>query len=258
MTEADWFACYCDHAERKRDDIVPFPADEVQVLTNGQKGLTTAKGAVQIWENLKESIEAHRALSPDLKVLDYGCGWGRITRILLREFEDDNIYGVDVDPGLIKSAQACVPSCHFSVIESMKPLPFEAESFDIIFANSVFSHLSERSAVATLAELQRVTKPGGLVITSVLERPEMEKFYSRTEKQKEWITGILGPLDKASATLDAKGFVWGDTGRWKDYGIAIMTNEWVRDLFAKEGLDLLASTRTTNPGSQNYKVGLKK
>ena len=45
ITEEEWFDIYLAHADRSRNDLIPFPEEEIQVLTNNQKGLTTARGA---------------------------------------------------------------------------------------------------------------------------------------------------------------------------------------------------------------------
>ena len=256
ITEDEWFDIYLAHADRSRDDLIPFPDEEIQVLTNNQKGSTTAKGAIDIWSTIKQSCSKIRALERDWKVLDFGCGWGRITRLLPYYFDISNIYGVDVDDRLISSANTLLPNLHHSLIESMKPISFDNEKFDLIFANSVFSHLSEKSARYTLKEISRKVKSGGIVITSVLERSEMEKFYAN-EMQKEWITNILGEREKASLELFETGFMWGSTHRWDNYGIAIMTPEWIEELFASCDLKLTSVDAKQHAGGQPFKIGIK-
>jgi len=49
----------------------------------------------------------------------------------------------------------------------MPPLPYAAESFDVIYCLSVFTHLNETMQDAWLAELRRVLQPGGLLILTV-------------------------------------------------------------------------------------------
>jgi predicted SAM-dependent methyltransferase len=123
----------------------------------------------------------------------------------------------------------------------------------LAFANSVFSHLSEVSAIATLSELIRVLSPDGLLIVSVLEQGEMQKFYSNV-KQKEWIEKVLGGQCEAEQSLLQNNFVWGDTKRWDNYGIAIMNESWLSDTLSSLGAELVGAYRTNEAGSQNYKV----
>ena len=131
-----------------------------------------------IFKTLRDTLN-HYELKRMPKILDYGCGWGRITRLMATLSDDANVHGVDVDSRLIASANECASTIQFSEIESMGTLPFDTDYLDLAFANSVFSHLSEVSAIATLGELTRVLSPDGLLIVSVLEHVEMEKFYKR-------------------------------------------------------------------------------
>ena len=258
LTEQEWFDLYIDHALGKRSDVIPFPGENLQCLTNSKKGLDTAKGAIEIWRTIKEGAESVKPIDREWKVLDYGCGWGRMTRLLPFYFEPKNIFGVDVVEEFVQSANQLMPSIVHKTIKSMQPIPFQAESFDLIFANSVFSHLSEKSARYTVEELVRILKPGGVIVLSVLEQPELEKFY-KTEEQKKWITGILGNLDDAVERLNTgSGFIWGDTKRWDNYGITVMRSEWMENLYHENGLLYKGSFRSALPGSQNYKVGLKR
>ena len=57
-----------------------------------------------------------------------------------------------------------VPVCVFAPNDAHPPLPFPDESFDLIYATSVFTHLDERLQFEWLSELQRVSQPGGIVL----------------------------------------------------------------------------------------------
>ena len=243
---------YLKAAKANKSNIFKFPSEDVQVITNGLKGEVTAKGALSIFKELTKTIEQFESFN-NPRILDYGCGWGRITRLLATLSDDNNIYGVDVDSRLISSAKQCAKSLTFGEIQSMRPLPFANDSFDLIFANSVFSHLSEKSAISTLLELVRLLNPNGKIIVSVLELKEMKKFYS-SEKQREWIEKILGSQEKAEQVLSRDNFVWGDTKRWDNYGIAIMNDVWLNDNLNNMSAELIGSYRTNEAGSQNYKV----
>ena len=235
-----------------KSKIFEFPSSDIQMITNSLKGEATALGALEIYSALAKVLRQQR-LTSDPKILDYGCGWGRITRLFPTLSSDANVYGVDVDSRLISSANECADTIKFSAIESMGELPFETASFDLIFANSVFSHLSEQSAMFTLTELIRVLSPKGLLIVSVLELNEMEKFYSN-QKQREWIEKILGSQEDATRVLMENNFVWGDTKRWDNYGIAIMNDCWLNNHLANIGAKLADTYRTGTARSQNYKI----
>ena len=246
---------YLTASQLGNSNVFEFPSSDIQMITNSMKGEATALSALEIYSALTKMLH-QQELKSDPKILDYGCGWGRITRLFPTLTSDENVYGVDVDSRLISSANECASTMEFKEIESMGELPFDSGGFDLIFANSVFSHLSEKSAMSTLTELVRVLSLEGMLIVSVLELKEMEKFYSN-QKQREWIEKILGTQEEATKMLTEKNFVWGDTKRWDNYGIAIMNDSWLEDHLSTIGAKLIDTYRSGAAGSQNYKIIVK-
>lgn len=95
------------------------------------------------------------------KILDFGCGSGRILTEFFRSGAD--IYGVDVDRDVIDIAKIWgksegVEPSRFKFYDGTR-LPFDDGYFDYCFSTSTFEHL-ERPALS-LKELSRVIKPGG-------------------------------------------------------------------------------------------------
>lgn len=101
-------------------------------------------------------------------MLDYGCGWGRLIRLLYKYTPPARIYGVDPWD---KSIDICKESgirADLAVSDYLpKTLPFEGKKFDLIYAFSVFTHLSERAATMALAACrERIKNDGMMVITA--------------------------------------------------------------------------------------------
>lgn len=97
--------------------------------------------------------------------LDFGGGCGRVSRHLLGRAEPAELDGVDVDARQIAWARRHLPGRWF-VGPGEPPLPLPAASYDVVFAVSVFTHLSEPLQDAWLDELGRVLAPGGLLVAS--------------------------------------------------------------------------------------------
>jgi SAM-dependent methyltransferase len=159
---ADWEQVYLAHASGKRSDLIPFPDENIQRLTNSAAGEDSARDGIQILRQLLLMAQEIRPLPRTSRVLDYGCGWGRLTRLLPYCIDIENIVGIDVDERLISSANELLPFLDHRLIESMTPLPFDDHSFDLVFANSVFSHLSLPSHRYAMGEIARVLKLGEL------------------------------------------------------------------------------------------------
>lgn len=108
-----------------------------------------------------------RALS-NANVLDFGCGWGRLVRLLYKYVPSDQIYGIDpMEASLQQCREAGLRGHFFKSDYIPRALPTPAGlRFDFIFAFSIFTHLSEkvaRIALNTLAE--HLSDEGLLVLT---------------------------------------------------------------------------------------------
>jgi SAM-dependent methyltransferase len=100
-------------------------------------------------------------------VLEFGCGAGRMLRHLLPEAEQaEAFYACDVHGASVAwvDAHLCPP---FRVFESgsLPPLPLADASVDLVYASSVFTHLTD-TAAAWLLELRRVLRPDGLLFAT--------------------------------------------------------------------------------------------
>ncbi|MEX2210730.1 MAG: class I SAM-dependent methyltransferase [Gaiellaceae bacterium] len=95
------------------------------------------------------------------RVLDFGCGVGRVTRALAAHF--DEALGVDVSALMVDHARrvnADVPNARFEVDPALP----EA-SFDLVYSRIVLQHLPRRRDVlGYLEEFLRVVRPDGLVV----------------------------------------------------------------------------------------------
>lgn len=102
------------------------------------------------------------------RVLDFGCGSGRVLRHFLAEAQSAEFWGCDVhEPSIEWIRGNLVPPLHVFVNSELPPLPQMDGSFDAIWAASVFTHLTS-SWSAWLIELHRILKPGGLFLVSYL------------------------------------------------------------------------------------------
>ena len=107
-----------------------------------------------------------RALSEGLgsvrgeRVLDFGCGTGRIASWLTRN--GAAVEGVDITTEMVDAAGANVPGASFQVVDGMS-LPFEDAHFDVVTSVYVLQYYVTRGT-NMLAELTRVVRPGGRLV----------------------------------------------------------------------------------------------
>jgi ubiquinone/menaquinone biosynthesis C-methylase UbiE len=115
-----------------------------------------------LWEELKKFKDL---IKDGEKVLDLGCGNGRLLKIL----QDKKIeyIGVDSSRKLIEIAKEKHPNFQFLVADALS-LPFLENSFDKVFSISVFHHIpSEELRLQFLKEIKRILKPKGILILTV-------------------------------------------------------------------------------------------
>ena len=119
-------------------------------------------------------LEDYAGLSAESRLLDWGCGAGRLAvgvRHALGNVED--YHGVDVQQRLIDWAAANLTNPHmrFTCVDvanerynpdgrPIREIPAEDASVDVFYAYSVWSHLLEEDTAAYLAELARLLAPG--------------------------------------------------------------------------------------------------
>ncbi|HKA66551.1 MAG TPA: class I SAM-dependent methyltransferase [Solirubrobacterales bacterium] len=122
-------------------------------------------------EQTREAIE--RALPGDWSwarksVLDFGCGAGRAIRHLVPLAPECDLWGSDIDAQCIEwDKRHLSPPASFVVNEEVPPLPFPAGRFDLVYALSVFTHITTHWP-AWLLELDRILAPGGRLIVTIM------------------------------------------------------------------------------------------
>jgi SAM-dependent methyltransferase len=103
-------------------------------------------------------------LRPAINLLDIGCGPGTITLGLAEAVAPGHVTGIDHDAAHVDEAKALaegrgMTNVTFQLADALS-LPFQEETFDAVFENDVFVHLSQ-NAVRAAREAYRVLKPQG-------------------------------------------------------------------------------------------------
>lgn len=98
-------------------------------------------------------------------VLDFGCGCGRVLRHL--RHLPAALHGCDSNPVAVEWCANHLPFGAFAVNALESPLDYDAGTFDLVYAFSVFTHLPPRLQDHWMRELHRVLKPGGALVVSL-------------------------------------------------------------------------------------------
>jgi SAM-dependent methyltransferase len=144
------------------------PAPELQATWNGRSGLSLASQSKAFYSKVRGSYARHGATSLSAAlVLDFGCGWGRLTRYFARDVAAGCLFGCDpLEPILDVCRKDGVPATFARSDFTPDRLPF-GEQFDLAFAFSVFTHLSEAAHERCLLALHGSLKPGGILVVTI-------------------------------------------------------------------------------------------
>lgn len=105
------------------------------------------------------------------KVLDFGCGYGRMIRLMYYFTNPENIFAVDPWDESIRLCHEAKVLGNFAISDYVpRLLPFQNVRYDLIYAFSVFTHLSEKTTKIALQTLRNYTSDDGLLVITI--RPE--------------------------------------------------------------------------------------
>jgi len=118
-------------------------------------------------------------------VLDAGCGTGYCTKLLAKRFPKGKVFGVDIAPGMIVKAnknKGLFDKTKYQVSD-IEQLPFASNTFDLVFSNLATHWINDQKTL--FIELNRVLKPGGLLIFSTLGTDtlmELKESWSKVDQ----------------------------------------------------------------------------
>ena len=145
-------------------------------------------------EHTNEIMANAVSLTPEMRVLDLGCGYGSTARYLAANFgcavTGANISEKELELARSRAAEAGLDDRLSFEYGDFHHLAYGDESYDVVWSQEAFLHAVDKNAV--LSECRRVVRPGGsLVFTDILVRrstPEAdrERIYDRVKSPDMW------------------------------------------------------------------------
>jgi ubiquinone/menaquinone biosynthesis C-methylase UbiE len=106
-------------------------------------------------------------LNNPLRILDWGCGCGRLTYLLSKISTSFEIHGCDIDKEAVDWCRGNITGVEFKVISPIPPTDYGSNFFDFVIANSVLTHLTKDMQLRWLDEMRRIISPNGLLVASL-------------------------------------------------------------------------------------------
>jgi SAM-dependent methyltransferase len=188
---------------------LPFPGEDLAFRVAGTSDRAWFFGSGRrSAEDISSILAMARSRMQDhARILDFGCGCGRILLWLKNIAGTSTLYGIDIDSAAIAWAQENLPYARVAVNNPLPPTEFPDGFFDFVYSQSVFTHIDEAYQDAWLGELRRIVKLGGLLLLSV----NGEHGFQQLEEA--WRAQGVDP-GSLRASLDRDGLLYIKDDSW--------------------------------------------
>jgi ubiquinone/menaquinone biosynthesis C-methylase UbiE len=167
--------------ERRRSHWANYVNDS---KSRSSSALTTAENFIK-WA----------PISKGSRILDMGCGHGRVAELVIEKVPGLELVGVDMTRHLLDNF-AVKPGTNDSKITlicgDITNLPLGDSEFDAVISSRVFQYLSD--PMAGVREAVRVLKPGGSLVIAIPNKLNVIKFLTYKPKLyspfqvRDWFT----------------------------------------------------------------------
>lgn len=146
-------------------------------------------------------------------VLEYGCGYCRILKLVEDDFKGKIIEGCDISPHQLKNAEKLLgkdTKCRLFLVNG-KTIPKEDNSYDIVYICNVLEHQTHEIINNVRSEILRVAKKYIIL---------MEPNHTSEEEA----------LDKSEGTgIDKTCYLHNNTAYFESKGCKILKCEWIKE-----------------------------
>ena len=150
--------------------------------------------------------------------------------------------GIDIDETALAACRETNRWCRFEACEVLPPTEFEAGSFDLIYAYSVFSHLSQEAHLRWLEEFKRILRAGGMLLLTTLGRDFIERSTDWTMQEpaslaawQRQAAGAFSPADDWLAAYDRGELCYRPVDEQKNphFGFTCIPERYVRTVWSR-------------------------
>ena len=122
----------------------------------------------EVGKIMSKFVQSH-GLSSGMKVLDFGCGSGRLAYALSKDIDLHSYVGIDIVKDLLRYAGRKCPSNYKFLINNSLSIQLKDSNFDFAFGFSIFTHLLQTEIMLYSQQIFDLLRPGGTFIYSFIE-----------------------------------------------------------------------------------------
>ncbi len=155
---------------------LPIPPTNLWLGYSASKEGYLSSGETHVKKMLEIVNASDFSFNKGDRILDLGCGAGRMIRHLKSLSETCEIWGTDINAeSIFWCKHNLSPPFNFAVTTKIPHLPFADNSLKFIYCGSLFTHIDD--LVETwLLELNRVLAPDGRIYITIHDNNTMELF----------------------------------------------------------------------------------
>jgi SAM-dependent methyltransferase len=236
---------------RGLEGVLTTPIDDQDTMCDGDLGYYARCGrsALDMLELSRQCLGKKK--QKIARVLDFGCGYGRVARWLCAAYPAAQVVGIDVDSNAVQSVARDLGMRAQLVEADWSNLP--KERFDVVWIGALFNHLTEERVGELLTRTFDLLMPGGLVgITThgahVANRIRSgEKRYGLTEEQSKVLIGAY----------EQKAFGFVTYERMPQFGISIIKPARIMEFMGAARLTPLLFVERGWVGHHDYFAGYR-
>jgi len=189
---------------RKGVDFAELPTYAHRIRSNGARRQLGGKRFINEGNRMTSALEKFGGLKRCSEILEIGCGCGRNAFALARNgYAGSRYVGMDIEQVSLEACQRnealLRKGFRFELMDIQNDeynpngevpaeefvFPFNDSSFDLIFLVSVFTHMKTSDVANYIAEMSRMTKPGGISLFTAFLMDEGTSFKTMSFPFKE-------------------------------------------------------------------------
>jgi SAM-dependent methyltransferase len=186
-------------------DILLPPSDLMHAVAGTPDSKWFLKSGKLSIECITQTLAKNNAdINQFRNILDFGCGSGRVLRHW-KQLPSRQFYGSDYNPKLVEWCEKNLPQCKFNVNKLGPGLPYKRGKFDLIYAISIFTHLTDELQMQWMREIYRLLRSGGYFLFTTHGKYYFERL-PEDQKQKFSMGELIVQNPQQVGTNDCGSF----------------------------------------------------